>query len=121
MSAMIGIFFRSNEPNKPPPWQEKSIITGWETDRAACNAFKRMLDSMDLWWSKVTHIRTVAIEYASTKGLSRAEIATMSKHAISSLDDFYITQLFPPALLVMSGFEREEVYNVRRTLVKLPI
>jgi hypothetical protein len=116
-------FFRANNPTNPKapaPWQEKTIIDGWESERAPYTAFKRMLEALDLRWSKVTHLRTLSIEYASQHGLNRAEIASMSKHTISSLDDCYITQLLPVALQVMAGFERDAVYNVRRMTVSLP-
>jgi hypothetical protein len=72
-------------------------------------------------WSKVTHLQTLAIETASQHGLNCAEIASMSKHVISALDDCYITQLLPVTLKVMAGFEKDEMYHVKRTqLLNVP-
>jgi hypothetical protein len=44
-------FYWSNNPNDPnaqPPWQEKTIIDGWESERTPHQAFKRMLDALDM-------------------------------------------------------------------------
>jgi hypothetical protein len=77
-------------------------------------AFKQMLDALDMQWSKVTHLQTLAIETTSQHGLNRAEIALMSKHAVSALDDCYITQLLPITSKVMAGFEKDILLNPHR-------
>jgi hypothetical protein len=74
------------------------IIDGWESEQALHQAFKQMLDALDMQWSKVTHLQMLAFETTSQHGLNRAEITSMSKHVISALDDCYITQLLPITL-----------------------
>jgi hypothetical protein len=93
-----------NDPNAQPPWQEKTIIDGWESEQALHQAFKRMLDALDMRWSKVMH---------------HAEITSMSKHVISTLDDCYITQLLPVTLKVMAGFEKDETYHVNSLMCQV--
>jgi hypothetical protein len=81
-------FYQSNNPNDPnaqPPWQEKTIIDGWESEWALHQAFKQMLDALDMQWSKVTHLKTLAIETASQHGLNCAEINSMSKMSSAHL------------------------------------
>jgi hypothetical protein len=68
-------------------------------------------------WSKVMHLQKLAIETASQHGLNHAEITSMSKHVISTIDDCYITQLLPITLKVMAGFEKDETYHVKHTLL----
>jgi hypothetical protein len=111
-------FYWSNDPNNPnaqSPWQERTISDGLESEQAPHQAFKQMLDALDMWWSKVMHRQMLAIETASQHGLNHAEIASMSKHVISALDDCYIMQLLPVTLKVTARFGQAKVYHVKLT------
>jgi hypothetical protein len=111
--------FSLNPSGGKPEWQSKQIITSWDGPNDAATAYSPVLDSLGVCWAKVTHIRTLAIEYASRMGLSRGDIASMSKHSLSSLDDCYATELKKSTLLVMSC-GREKVYDEPQMLLKLP-
>jgi hypothetical protein len=111
-------FYWSNNPNDlnaQPPWQEKTIIDGWESELAPHQAFKQMLDALDMQWSKVTHLWTLDVETTSQRGLNHAEITSMSKHVVSAIDDCYIRQLLPVTLKVIRSWQR--LKRMRRTLL----
>jgi hypothetical protein len=60
------------------------------------------------------------MENGSKKGLNADELATMSKHRKERIFDSYMTELYPPVMLVMSGHRKDEPYFVPRTEVALP-
>jgi hypothetical protein len=111
-------FFRNADGSKPD-WQSESIITSWSNANDASTAYNAVLDKLGICWAKVTHLRTLAIEYASRMGLSRGDVASLSKHSISSLDDCYATELKEDPLRVMS-VGRDKVYDVPRARLALP-
>jgi hypothetical protein len=73
--------WHSNNPNNPnaqPPCQERMITDGWESEQTLPQAFKQMLDALDMQWSKAMHLKRLAIETASQHGLKRAEVQLRS-------------------------------------------
>lgn len=113
-------FYRDHDPSKQPDWQQMKAIEEFGSDTGLYNAYKSLLGSLGLSWAKVTHLRTWAIEYASKHGLTRGEIASMSKHVISSLDDCYVTELAVKVLQVMAGIDKDDVYDIKRLKTQLP-
>jgi hypothetical protein len=113
-------FYRNQDPSLPPPWQEFPLIDPFTSASGLFTAYKSTLRGCDVSWGKVTHLRTMAIEFASQHGCSRGLIASLSKHKISSLDDCYVTELHPDVLKVMAGFEKKEHYDIKRSRCTIP-
>lgn len=109
----------ANNPGAKPEWQSHHIVTSWADTSSASADFVAATRMAGVCWAKSTHLRFLSIEYASKMGLSRGQTATLSKHAISSLDDCYCTELLEHALHKMST-DREKVYDVPRTRISLP-
>lgn len=89
----------------------EKLIQGWKDDKAAQKAYNTVLDQAGVSWGKVTDLRKASMEHASSRGeLDEAAIGSMSKHTTSKLSKCYHTELFPPTLRVMSGFNKNDVY-----------
>jgi hypothetical protein len=103
-------------------WRKIPLITGWSSSTVVTNCYNRVLDSCGVSWSKVSHMRTAGIEYASSRGeLGREAIATMSKHTNGDkLETAYVTELFAPTMRVMAGFSQKDDYFVARSEVECP-
>ena len=118
-------FHRSDVESERPRWQTERILTRWlDNDtsgpRSCHYGYKKILDGANVSFNKVTHLRGSGIERASAKGCNADEVTTMSKHSKERVFDSYMTQLYPPILMVMAGFEKSDSYFVPRTEVELP-
>jgi hypothetical protein len=107
--------------NQRPMWQKFPLIKDWNSRSAAYQTFKSVLQSLNISWAKVTHMRTAGIENASARGeLTADETATMSKHSTERIFEAYLTELFPPVMRVMAGFQKNDTYFVPRVEVAPP-
>lgn len=115
-------FYDGMDENEAPQWWSKKLIEGWSSYKAAFEAYTEILDYLDISWEKVCHLRKAGTEYASSVGRLRAEvIATMTKHVArkgsNRFQEAYNTELYPPIMLVMSGFKEDDDYFNPRTRV----
>ena len=102
-------------------WWNIKIGKDWKDTKVAGTTYQRLLDQCHINLGKVIHMRSAAIEYASSIGeLDQAAVSTMSKHQQSQLDKVYMTELYGPLLRVMSGFKVDGNYHVPRTFIDLP-
>ena len=105
-------------------WQQKPLLENWHADaggsRSTEDGYRKVTEACSIYWHKLTHMRSSGMENGSRKGLNADELATMSKHKKERIFDSYMTELYPPVMLVMSGHRKEEPYFVPRTEVVLP-
>ena len=109
-------------------WQKKPLLQNWHVDvggakggaRSCEDGYCKVTEACSIHWHKLTHMRSSGMENGSSKGLNADELATMSKHRKERIFDSYMTELYPPVMLVMAGHRKEEPYFVPRTEVALP-
>lgn len=106
---------RLNE--KMPRWWNRKLIVEWTDEKSSYSAFCALLDAAQLQWAKKTHLRKLGMAIGTTRGeLETHKITTMSKHKTEKGKmAVYETELFPPVLRVMSGFQQQSCYFVERT------
>jgi hypothetical protein len=119
---------RSNsEEYREPRWSQIRLLRTWANQKAAHTTYSQVLEDNNVEWEKVTHLRKAAVEEASTGGLDRQSIGTMSKHqtetGTSKLSTAYCTELLPSVMLWASGYDKNDIhsYNNPRTRLQLPI
>ena len=100
-----------------PMWWNYKLIVEWKSEKAAYEAFSALLDAAGLSWAKVSHLRKQGMEAGSFRGqLESNQLGTMSKHKTEKIAA-YETELFPPVMRVMAGFQQQSCYSVPRTRV----
>ena len=116
-NADLNFYKNLNGPKKGRcDWQDEKLIQGWKDDKAVQKAYNTVLDQAGVSWGKVSHLRKAGMEYASSRGeLDEAALGSLSKHTTSKLSKCYNTELFPPVLRVMAGFDKDDVYFCPRT------
>ena len=100
-----------------PFWQDELLITKWSGRTSPYDAFCKLYDEVGCSWAKVTHLRKLGIEHATSRGeLNSFEVKTMSKHTsgVGKLEN-YQTELFAPVCRVQSGHQKNDSYWVPRT------
>lgn len=118
------INFLKPEAGKPI-WQKVNIHREWSTkprkkgyDKAN-RAYSQVFRSLNIRWSKVTHLRKSGMDHAGTLGVTDEDTGSMSKH-ITRKQTRYMPQLKDTVLNVMAGFRPDELYDVPRTLIVPP-
>ena len=110
-TAMLVIDTLRNSPNisftKPDkeraPWWDVSLNSYHTYDQVA-NAINNVYENTGVEFSKTTHFRTQAVQYAGSHGLSMEMIQTMTKHNPSKLHTSYAPEAVRECMKVMSGF-----------------
>ena len=107
-----------------PNWQERMLLPTWcyeGNDSAPDTVYRKVLRFCNIDFNHLTHLRSSAIEQASTWGLDVFRIATMSKHMVDKINRFYMSESNRDVLSMMSGFREEGArYYVPRTLIQVP-
>lgn len=107
-----------------PTWQEFMLLPTWSgegNDSAPEPVYRRFLDALGIIFNHLTHLRSSAMEQASTWGLDCFRLATMSKHLLDKINRFYMAESNRDVLHMMSGFREEnDAYFVPRTHVEIP-
>ena len=115
-------FIQPGDKKERPEWKKKKLLPSWganDSGRKACEkSYKEVMGACGIEWNKVTHLRSAAMEKASSSGLNADQLATMSKHRGERLFDAYLTELFPEVMLVMSGHRPKDTWFVPRTEVE---
>jgi hypothetical protein len=119
----IELHFYRARGNARPRWQECRLIVGWEMgkhgEKSHSSAYEALYKKCNVSWAKVTHLRKLGMEHASTQGMTEEELGTLSKHITRKIAR-YETELYPPILKIMAGFKKEQDYFVPRTMLDLP-
>lgn len=114
------------------PWFEFTLLNSWAQSHRERNnsqtstvdtAYRKVLkDKFGFDTNHLTHLRSSAIEQASSYGLDCMRISTQSKHIQDKINRFYMSQSNPEVLKMMSGFRTEEdgEYFVPRTHLIIP-
>ena len=87
---------------------------------AASKAMKRMFAGTGINSCKVTHQRTMALQYAGFMGLAPFQINTMTNHMLEKQHSAYQSVTERETCKVMAGFKREDEYFVPRSHIQLP-
>ena len=103
-------------------WWRRRLFSEWKNTNIAAKAYNAVYDANNFRWGKTIHMRSAGIEHASGKGgLDAGQVSTMSKHKTGKLDTVYMTELYPPLMMVMAGFKKNDgIYNVERATLELP-
>jgi len=117
LASCHDLMFTKDGPNS---WRNFPLLS-WKSQSATHDAYKAVLNAVEVAWAKVTHLRLAAMEQTSSEGeIKPDEQATLSKHVTEKLF-VYVTELYQPLLKVQAGFKRSDSYFVPRTLVELPV
>ena len=102
-----------------PRWWDHKLIVEWTDEKSSYLAFCALLDAAHLQWAKKTHLRKLGMAIGTTRGeLETHKISTMSKHKTDKGKmAVYETELFPPVMRVMAGFQQQSCYFVERTRI----
>ena len=102
-----------------PRWWDRKLIGEWTDEKSSYLAFCALLDEAQLQWAKKTHLRKLGMAIGTTRGeLETHKISTMSKHKTDKGKmAVYETELFPPVMRVMAGFQQQSCYLVERTRI----
>lgn len=71
-------------------------------------------------YSKVTHHRSMMVQYAGSRGLQPYQINTMTKHMLEKMHSAYQPEVEEETLKVMSGFRKSETRFVCTEHVRFP-
>ena len=99
-----------------PNWQTRMLLPTWSYEgngTAPDIVYRKILGFCKINFNHLMHLRSLAIEQASTWGLDVFHIATMSKHLIDKINRFYMSENNRDVLSKMSGFREE--YDQLRT------
>ena len=100
------------------------LLPSWSyegNDSAPDSVYRKILGFCKIDFNHLTHLRSSAIEQASTWGLDVFRIATMSKHLIDKINRFYMSESNRDVLSMMSGFrEKHDQYYVPCTHIQVP-
>ena len=115
-------FYRNRNPRKSPDWWNRKLIVEWKNRTATETAYKAVYARAGVSWAKITHIRKLGMEFASSIGeLDDKVISNMSKHNKKEKMGRYTTELPRPVMRVMAGFEKDDsTYFVPRTRLPIP-
>jgi hypothetical protein len=98
-----------------PSWSGENNSTSPDT------VYRRVLKEVGVEFNHLTHLRSSGLEQASTWGLDCFRLATMSKHLLDKINQFYMAESNRDVLSMMSGFvEDGDTYVVPRTHVEIP-
>jgi hypothetical protein len=68
------------------------------------NTMNDVLEKANVAFCKSTHLRTQAVQYASSRGLASDQINTITKHILDKLNSAYQPEVEEECMKVMSGF-----------------
>lgn len=115
-------FYRNQDPQKNPDWWSRKLIVEWKNRTAAETAYKAVYERAGVSWAKITHIRKLGMEFASSIGeLDDRLISNMSKHNKKEKMGRYTTELPRPVMSVMAGFNKKvSSYFLPRSRLPIP-
>lgn len=114
------------------PWFNFMLLDSWATQnrgkkedsrKTVDYAYRKVLkEHCGLDANHLTHLRSSAIEQASTYGLDCMRISTQSKHMMDKINRFYMAESTPEVMKMMSGFRHAEdgEYFVPRSHLEIP-
>jgi len=70
---MCNMTFHYNDEGNPPTWRRLPLLSQWNTDQAATQTYRFILDANKIEWLKVIHMRMAIMECASALGGLNAE------------------------------------------------
>ena len=111
-------FDASNSSDDSPLFWQNFKLVGFKNYDEAYKAVTDVLKKCNISSSKVTHLRKSGVDYGASRGLSTAEISTISKHVTpgqGKCNKVYMPKLLSDLLHVMAGFNSKEQYEVPRS------
>jgi hypothetical protein len=113
--------FKRGDPDLCSEWWDISL-TQYVSCSEESSAMRSALVSAGLLekLAKVTHHRTMAVQYAGSRGLQPYQINTMTKHMLEKMHSAYAPEVEEETLKVMSGFRKHEHRFVPTEHVKFP-
>ena len=115
------INFLAGPPCEPAMWWHIPL-NQYSTYSEESNATRQVLVAAGLLdkFAKVTHHRSMCVQYAGSQGLTSEQISTMTKHKQDKLHTAYMPDVERETLKVMSGFQKWEHRYVKTEHVKFP-
>lgn len=114
------IHFKYDKREKKAEWWGIPFLD-WEKYSDTANAFKEIYEKTGVENSKLTHLRTTALQTLGFFDLAPHQTNSHTNHIIDKKhDSAYGPVATRDTLKVSSGFNRDEVYFVPRTEIELP-
>ena len=115
------INFFAGAPRKPASWWHIPL-NQYSTYSEESNATRQVLVQAGLFekFAKVTHHRTMCVQYGGSQGLTSEQISTVTKHKQDKLHTAYMPEVEEETLKVMSGFKKWEHRYVKAEHVQFP-
>ena len=112
--------FKNKKPR--PNWWDLSL-NQYEHYNTESSSMRQALHAVDLYdkHTKVTHHRSMAVQYGGSRGLTPSQISTFTKHQQDKLNKSYMPDVEEETLKVMCGFKKHECRFVPTEHVVFPV